>query len=180
MNIFLNNRRKESILNEKSNNNIHTVITNNPEDTIYLGTKLGKFLYRGDLIAINGVLGAGKTCFIKGIAVGLESEEEATSPSFSIIKEYSAKIPIFHFDLYRLNSSAEIEELGYEEYFYGEGVTVIEWANKIKNYLPKELLSVNILMDCDNLFSRKINFEAKGERYKKLLEVLKHIENIRN
>ena len=132
------------------------------------------------MIAVNGELGAGKTCFIKGIAIGLESKEEVTSPSFSIIKEYSAKIPIFHFDLYRLDKSEEIEGLGYEEYFYGEGITLIEWANKIKNYLPEKLLSVNILRNSDNLFSRKINFEAKGERYKKVLEVLKSIENFGN
>ena len=132
------------------------------------------------MVAIDGDLGTGKTCFIKGIAIGLDSKDEVTSPSFSIIKEYSAKIPIFHFDLYRLNRSEEIEGLGYEEYFYGEGVTLIEWANKIKHYLPEKLLSVNILMDSDNLFSRRINFEAKGKRYKKVLEVLKSIENIGN
>lgn len=169
-----------SISSEKGNNHIYTVLTNNPEDTICLGIKLGKILQKGDLVAINGDLGTGKTCFIKGIAIGLKSKDEVTSPSFSIIKEYSAKIPIFHFDLYRLDKSEEIEGLGYEEYFYGEGVTLIEWANKIKHYLPEKLLSVNILMDSDNLFSRKINFEVKGERYKKVLEVLKSIENIGN
>lgn len=170
----------KSILSEKYNNNIYTVITNNPEETIELGKKLGNILNKGDLIAVNGELGTGKTCLIKGIAIGLESREEVTSPSFSIIKEYSAKISIFHFDLYRLNRSEEIEGLGYEEYFYGEGVTLIEWPDKIKNYLPEKLLLINIFMYYDNLFSRKITFEAKGERYKKILEVLKSIEYIRN
>ena len=170
----------ESILSQNGNSHTYTVITNNPEDTIYQGMKLGSILQKGDLVAINGDLGTGKTCLIKGIAIGLKSKEEVTSPSFSIIKEYSAKIPIFHFDLYRLNKSEEIEGLGYEEYFYGEGVTLIEWANKIENYLPENLLLINILMDYDNLFSRKITFEAKGDRYEKVLEVLKSIEYIRN
>ena len=117
---------------------------------------------------------------IKGIALGLNSLDAVSSPSFSIIKEYDADIPIFHFDLYRLNISEEIEELGYEEYFYGEGVTLIEWANKIKLYLPNELLLNDIYFDCNNLTSRKITFEPKGENYKKIMEDLVSIANIRN
>ncbi len=170
-----------SIISDKiDNNRIYTVITNNPEETIELGKKLGNILNKGDLIAVNGELGTGKTCLIKGIAIGLKSREDASSPSFSIIKEYSAKIPIYHFDLYRLRKSEDIEELGYEEYFYGEGITLIEWADKIENYLPEKLLLIEIFTDGDNVLNRKIIFQARGERYKKIVEELKSIENIGN
>ncbi len=167
-------------LEKKDNNNEYTVITYNTKETVYLGKILGNLLKKGDLIAINGDLGTGKTCLIKGIANGLKNKNDVTSPSFTIINEYSAKIPIFHFDLYRLNKLIEIEELGYEEYFYGEGVTLIEWANKISNYLPEKLLSIDMSIDYSNISNRKITFRAKGKRYKKILEELKTIEHTGN
>lgn len=144
-----------------------------------LGKKLGKFLQKGDIIAFMGDLGAGKTCFIQGITSSLNSKGHASSPSFSIIKEYSANIPIYHFDLYRLNYQKEIEKLGYEEYFYDNGISLIEWADKIEDYLPEELLLVNIVLS-DKYSKRIITFQAIGRRYKDLMEDFKKLENIRD
>jgi tRNA threonylcarbamoyladenosine biosynthesis protein TsaE len=149
-----------------------TYISNSPVQTFSLGKKLGMLLKKGDLIALDGDLGAGKTCLIQGITHGLKSKSNASSPSFSIIKEYQGNIPIYHFDLYRLNHQEEIEELGYEEYFYGNGITLIEWANKIKNYLPDELLLVKIKMSKEYL-KRTIIFKPIGDGYRNLMEELK-------
>jgi|LDZU01.1.fsa_nt_gi tRNA threonylcarbamoyladenosine biosynthesis protein TsaE len=152
-------------------------ISNNPETTVSLGEKLGKLLRRGDIIAFMGDLGAGKTCFVQGIAAGLDSKSYTSSPSFSIIREYNAKMPIYHFDLYRLNSQEEIEKLGYEEYFYGNGITLIEWADRIRNYLPGELLVINIKLG-EKYSKRIITFQPIGRRYKDLMEDFKKLENI--
>jgi tRNA threonylcarbamoyladenosine biosynthesis protein TsaE len=124
-----------------------------------------------------GDLGAGKTCFVQGIAAGLDSKSYTSSPSFSIIREYNAKMPIYHFDLYRLNSQEEIEKLGYEEYFYGNGITLIEWADRIRNYLPGELLVINIKLG-EKYSKRIITFQPIGRRYKDLMEDFKKLENI--
>lgn len=175
---------RDNTLNNKffknNDNGKFTFISNNPEKTVCLGIELGNLLQAGDLIAINGTLGAGKTSLIKGIAKGLKSPDIVTSPTFSIINEYSSTVPIFHFDLYRINKLEDIEELGYEEYFYSQGVTLIEWAEIIISYLPEELLLINIYMDLNNISTRKISFEPKGERYKKIVKELKAIECIRN
>ena len=180
MGIFFKDKDFNIISSKRDNSQACTVVTNSPKETIGLGKILGSMLNKSDLIAINGELGTGKTCLIKGIAIGLKSKEGASSPSFSIIKEYSAKIPIYHFDLYRLHKPEDIEELGYEEYFYGEGVTLIEWASKIENYLPEKLLLIEIFIDGHNILSRRIVFRARGKRYKKILEELKSIENTGN
>jgi tRNA threonylcarbamoyladenosine biosynthesis protein TsaE len=183
VNIIVKDKGLNIMLNKidyNTNECKYIFISKKPEETIYIGTKLGNLLLDGDLIAINGDLGAGKTCLIKGIALGLKSMENISSPSFSIINEYTGRSPIFHFDLYRLNKQEEIEELGYEEYFFDEGVTLIEWAHKIKHYLPEKLLLIDIIMDYNNILTRKIFFEPRGERYKKIMEDLKAIEYIGN
>ncbi len=116
---------------------------------------------------------------IQGIAAGLNSRDYVSSPSFSIIKEYSGDKPIYHFDLYRLSQPEELEGLGYEEYFYGIGITLIEWAGKIKNYLPESRLLIEIKMG-EHYLSRKILFQPTGKRYQQIVEELKNIENIRD
>ncbi len=168
MNIKLLNNGKSK--NHNSNNSL-TLISKKPEETRKIGKKIGSLLKRGDLIALNGDLGAGKTCFVQGIASGINCSDKVSSPSFSIIKEYSGRLPIYHFDLYRLNQAEEIEELGYEEYFYGDGIVLIEWADKIKKYLPKELLLVKIKIE-EEYCTRKIIFKPIGKRYIKLVEGL--------
>ncbi|PKM82821.1 MAG: tRNA (adenosine(37)-N6)-threonylcarbamoyltransferase complex ATPase subunit type 1 TsaE, partial [Firmicutes bacterium HGW-Firmicutes-13] len=118
------------------------IITKSPEETLKLGTILGTLLQKGDVIGLFGELGTGKTVFTRGIARGLKVEDYVTSPTFTLINEYSGSLPLFHFDVYRLDDPEELLELGYEEYFYGEGITVIEWAEKIEDYLPPGYLAV--------------------------------------
>lgn len=165
--------------NNKTLSDKITYISNDPEETVSLGEKLGKLLKKNDIIAFIGDLGAGKTCFVGGIVSGLDSKSRASSPSFSIIKEYPANIPIYHFDLYRLNFQEEIEKLGYEEYFYSNGITLIEWADRVKDYLPGELLLVNIKLS-EKYSKRIITFQPIGRRYKDLMEDFKKLENIGN
>lgn len=162
--------------NNSTSTNRFVYISQSPEETKNLGKKLGKLLQEGDLLALNGDLGAGKTCLIQGIAVGLNSRDHVSSPSFSIIKEYSGDKPIYHFDLYRLTQPEELETLGYEEYFYGNGVTLIEWAEKIEYYLPESRLLIEIKMG-DHYLSRKIVFEPSGKRYLQIMEDIKDIDN---
>lgn len=154
-----------------------TIITKSPEETKNLGKEVGKLAKPGDLLAFYGELGAGKTCFIQGISQELEVKDYVTSPSFTIVNEYQGKIPIYHFDLFRLYTE-EILELGYEEYFYGEGLTVIEWAEKIEQLLPKEHLKIDIKFK--DLYERTISFISQGDRFDKLLKELSRIENIRD
>ncbi len=154
-----------------------TIITKSPEETKNLGKEVGKLAKPGDLLAFYGELGAGKTCFIQGISRGLKVKDYVTSPSFTIVNEYQGKIPIYHFDLFRLNTE-EILELGYEEYFYGEGLTVIEWAEKIEQLLPKEHLKIKIKFK--DRYQRTISFISQGDSFNKFLEELNKIENSRD
>lgn len=146
-------------------------ILNNIEDTIKFGEKLGKLLKAGDIICLNGDLGAGKTTLSKSIGQGLDIEEYITSPTFTLINEYQGRLPLYHFDVYRLNSYEELEDLGVEDYFYGNGVCLIEWAEKIAEDLPEERLEIWISRgDFDD--ERNIEVKAFGSRYKTLIEEL--------
>lgn len=120
------------------------MITKSVEETIVAGEKLAKKLRTGDVVALSGNLGSGKTTFTKGIGKGLgvKNPRRINSPTFVLIKEYDGKMPLYHLDLYRLDALGEIENLAVEEYIYGKGVTVIEWAEKIKCLLPKKHISV--------------------------------------
>ncbi len=155
-----------------------TIITKSPEETKKLGKEISKLVKPGDLLAFYGELGAGKTCFIQGISEGLEVKDYVTSPSFTIINEYQGKFPIYHFDVFRVSNIEEIIELGYEEYFYGEGLTVIEWAEKIENLLPKDHLKIEIKFKTN--YERKISFIPQGNKFNIFLEDLIRIENFRN
>ena len=118
--------------------------TTNPDETIKLGEKIARRLKPGDLIALSGELGAGKTTLVKGIAKGLgvKNYRYVNSPSFVLVKEYKGKIPLFHFDIYRLNNLKDIEDIGYEDYLARDGVIVIEWSGKMARILPKKHLNV--------------------------------------
>lgn len=147
-------------------------ITNSPEETEKLGVKLGTFLKPGDFVNLIGDLGAGKTLFVKGIASSLNiSSREVTSPTFTLINEYTGTIPVFHFDVYRLEHQEELEDLGYEEYFFGEGVTLVEWGDQIPNYVPDERLEI-VFHRIDEK-TRKLGFTAKGSRYEQLVRGFK-------
>ncbi|HQL05317.1 MAG TPA: tRNA (adenosine(37)-N6)-threonylcarbamoyltransferase complex ATPase subunit type 1 TsaE [Treponemataceae bacterium] len=134
-----------------------TLHTNTSEETIALGEKIGSFLQKGDIIALKGTLAAGKTTITKGIARSLGIEEDVTSPTFTLISEYEGKIPLYHFDVYRLDTIEDFINLGSEELLYGNGVSIIEWSEKIFSELPDYTISIHLETQSDN--SRKITIE---------------------
>jgi len=120
--------------------------TNSSEETIALGKKIGEVLKPGDVLGFYGELGSGKTTMIKGIAIGLGVKEEnlVKSPSFIMINEYKGRYPIYHIDLYRIKNTEEILSIGLDEYIYGDGVCLIEWAEKAEGDLPENLIKVEL------------------------------------
>jgi len=135
-----------------------------------MGKRLGRLLEPGDVVALVGDLGTGKTQFIKGLAegAGVGKATYVSSPSFTLINEYQGRIPLYHIDLYRLESEKEVEGLGLEEYVLGNGITAIEWADKVSSLLPEELLLVKIHYTGEH--SRTIEITPKGKRYEKMIE----------
>ena len=124
--------------------------TESAAETIALGEEIGRKLSPGAVVALNGGLGAGKTWLSKGIAKALGFGGDVVSPTFTIINIYAGKVPIYHFDCYRLNSNADLENIGYEEYFYGKGVTLVEWAEKIAGLLPENSVYIDIKTKGEN------------------------------
>ena len=119
--------------------------TNSAEETFILAERLGMQAVPGQIYALDGDLGAGKTVFCQGFAAGLEVKELVNSPTFTIVQEYTTgKIPLYHFDVYRIEEPEELEEIGYEEYFYGSGICLIEWADQIRELLPEDTVQVRI------------------------------------
>jgi len=146
-----------------------STVTQNPEATKQVGKNLGQNLSAGSIIALTGELGSGKTTLVQGIGEGMGIKSLIKSPSFVIINEYDGPLPLYHFDLYRLNNAEEILSLGYEEYFYKKrGVVVIEWAKKIKDLLPEEYLEINLKIV--NLSKRKISGQAYGASYREVFK----------
>lgn len=126
----------------------------NEEETRAFGLNLARELKPGDVVGLIGDLGTGKTALVKAVALGLGIEELITSPTFTIVQEYeSGRIPLYHFDVYRLEDSEELYEIGYEEYFFGKGVCIVEWADLIEDMLPENCLILRIEYG-----------EAEGER----------------
>jgi tRNA threonylcarbamoyladenosine biosynthesis protein TsaE len=144
--------------------------TKSASETIRIGRSIGGRLLPGDVVALVGELGAGKTQFIKGLAAGagIGNPTYISSPSFTLINEYPGKVTFYHIDLFRLGKEEEAEELGLEDYFQGEGITAIEWAEKIPSLLPKELLLIRIAYTGRN--TRRLEVSGKGDRYHKLVE----------
>lgn len=132
-----------------------------PEETYALGKSLGEAAKPGDVICLNGDLGVGKTVFTQGFADGLAITEPVNSPTFTIVQEYhDGRLPLFHFDVYRIGDISEMDEVGYEDYFFGEGVCLIEWSNLIEEILPDHMTSVTIEKDLQKGFDyRKITVE---------------------
>lgn len=140
---------------------LQTYISRSAADTFAFGQQLGAVLQSGALVALSGELGAGKTCCIQGIAAGLNvPPDSVTSPTYTLIHEYQGRLPLYHFDVYRLAHEDDLYDLGYEEYFYGQGVTVIEWAERIQAFLPDEHLAVHLHLLPDQ--SRRIEIYAYG------------------
>ena len=132
--------------------------TESPEETQALGEKLGKRLKPGDVIALIGDLGTGKTCLTQGIArgVGIAPNEAVSSPSYILINEYNGKIPIYHIDLYRLETAVEIAELGLGEYIESDGICIIEWAERMADGLPDTYIKIHIAWEDENTRTIKI------------------------
>lgn len=148
------------------------VNSKSPDNTLAIGRMLGKILRAGDFVNLNGTLGAGKTLLVKGIAQGQGvNEVEVTSPTFALINEYHGEVPLYHFDLYRLNRSDELEEIGYEEYFFGSGICLVEWGNQFIDYLPDERLDVEF--ESEGPSARKIVIQGHGPRGTELEGLLK-------
>ncbi len=140
------------------------------EDTYQLGVRMGKQAKKGDIYCLNGDLGVGKTVFTQGFAKGLGIEEPVSSPTFTILQEYeSSRLPLYHFDVYRIEDVLEMEEVGYDDYFYGDGVCLIEWAERIQEILPMNYITITIKKDLEKGFDyREITVsdspQSKGSR----------------
>ncbi len=134
------------------------------EDTIKVGEALGRSLKPGDVVALKGELGAGKTVLVKGIANGLDVNGEPNSPTFVIMNAYEGRIPLYHFDFYRVSGVSELEGIGYEDYFYGAGVTVVEWADRVEEVFPESAIWIEINIPVKkntNSNVREINIEGE-------------------
>ncbi|MCI7060991.1 MAG: tRNA (adenosine(37)-N6)-threonylcarbamoyltransferase complex ATPase subunit type 1 TsaE [Lachnospiraceae bacterium] len=129
------------------------------KDTFRLGETIGNECRRGDIVLLNGDLGVGKTVFTKGFGRGLGIEEPISSPTFTIIQIYdSGRIPLYHFDVYRIADPEEMDEIGYEDYFFGDGVCLVEWASLIQELIPEHVMEVTIEKDVEKGFDyRKIS-----------------------
>lgn len=149
---------------------ITTVITTSPEDTMRLGESMGGRMKGGELIAIKGRLGSGKTVFVKGIALGLGiSDKEVSSPTFVFMHEYKGRLRLYHVDLYRIARPGDIEDLGLFEFMGGEDIMAIEWADKGEGLLPDKRIDVDIIVldEC----KRKIVIKGSGEFHKERLKM---------
>lgn len=136
--------------------------TNSAKETFLLGEKLGRQAAAGQIYTLNGDLGVGKTVFTQGVAAGLGIAEPVNSPTFTIIQEYEdGRLPFYHFDVYRIGDIEEMEEIGYDDYFFGEGVCLIEWAELIEELLPGNIISITIEKNPEKGFDyRKITIEG--------------------
>ncbi len=141
-------------------------ISYNEAETIAWGQKLSQFLEPGDVVGFFGDLGSGKTRTIQGICQGLGCGDQVSSPTFTIINEYQGQFPIYHFDLYRIESEQEIFDLGYEEYFYDDGICMIEWAERLQSLLPVDHLEVHLkgFFQAGQEDLREINFKVAGQK----------------
>nr|WP_312578814.1 tRNA (adenosine(37)-N6)-threonylcarbamoyltransferase complex ATPase subunit type 1 TsaE [Sedimentibacter sp.] len=151
----------------------------NLEDTKLIGKIIARNLLKGTVLCLDGDLGAGKTTLTQFIAQEFGVDENITSPTFTIIKEYEGVLPLYHMDVYRIDSDDDMYDLGYEEYIYSEGVCIIEWSQKISNMLPMNRINIYIQRtDDENM--RIFLIEGQGHAYNKIIEELKNYENTCN
>lgn len=139
--------------------------TRSPEETYELGKKIGQQARPGQVYTLTGDLGVGKTVFTQGVAAGLGITEPVSSPTFTIVQIYEeGRLPFYHFDVYRIGDLEEMEEIGYDDYFFGQGICLIEWAELIEEILPEKRIEVTIEKDLEKGFEyRKITIEERGE-----------------
>ena len=140
--------------------------THDPEETFEVGRTIGMNAKPGQIYTLTGGLGVGKTVFTQGVAAGLGITEPVNSPTFTIIQEYEdGRLPFYHFDVYRIGDLEEMEEIGYDDYFFGQGICLIEWAELIEEILPEKRIEVTIEKDLEKGFEyRKITIEERGEK----------------
>ena len=139
--------------------------TNHSKETFELGKQLGKKAKKGQIYCLNGSLGVGKTVFTQGFAAGLEIKEAINSPTFTIVQEYEeGRLPFYHFDVYRIADVEEMEEIGYSDYFYGDGVCLIEWAGQIEEILPVEQVRIRIEKNLEKGFDYRM-ISITGEKF---------------
>ncbi len=136
------------------------MISNSEEETKRIGEKIGKKLKKGDVIALYGEFGAGKTVLTKGIAKGLECNEQVKSPSFVFVHEYQGKVPIYHIDLYRANKLEDIMTFGIQEFFSSQGICIIEWAERAKELLPENTIKIELKTLNENTREILMNFDC--------------------
>ena len=139
--------------------------TRSPEETFALGEKIGRQARKGQVYTLTGDLGTGKTVFTQGVAAGLGIREPVNSPTFTIVQVYEeGRLPFYHFDVYRIGDIEEMEEIGYDDYFFGEGICLIEWAELIEEILPENRISITIQKDLEKGFDyRRIIMEEKNK-----------------
>ena len=140
--------------------------THDPEETFEVGRTIGMNAKPGQIYTLTGDLGVGKTVLTQGVAAGLGITEPVNSPTFTIIQEYEdGRLPFYHFDVYRIGDLEEMEEIGYDDYFFGQGICLIEWAELIEEILPEKRIEVTIEKDLEKGFEyRKITIEERGEK----------------
>lgn len=139
--------------------------TTSPEETFALAKSLAEQAVPGQIYTLNGDLGVGKTVFTQGMAAGLGIDEPVNSPTFTIVQEYeTGRLPLYHFDVYRIGDPEEMEEIGYDDYFFGEGISLIEWAELIEELIPENRISITIEKNPEKGFDyRKITIEGMDE-----------------
>ncbi|WP_163970896.1 tRNA (adenosine(37)-N6)-threonylcarbamoyltransferase complex ATPase subunit type 1 TsaE [Oceanobacillus halotolerans] len=147
---------------------VHKIKTHSHEETIQFAERLAILLRPGDVVTLEGDLGTGKTTFTKGIANGLGVKRNVNSPTFTIVKEYEGELPLYHMDVYRLEDSDE--DIGFDEYFYGDGISIVEWATFIEDYLPAERLDIKISYLDER--SRLLAFFPIGTHYEEMISEL--------
>ncbi|HSH35473.1 tRNA (adenosine(37)-N6)-threonylcarbamoyltransferase complex ATPase subunit type 1 TsaE [Schnuerera sp.] len=147
------------------------IVLDGLKETEEFGEKLGRLLKGGDILSLTGDLGAGKTTLTKSIGIGLGVSDYITSPTFTLINEYKGRTWLYHFDVYRLEDEEDLLDLGYEDYFYSNGVTIVEWGNKIESILPENRININIEKGKE-LNKRIITISGQGENYEKIVKEL--------
>ncbi len=149
------------------------MVTKSPEETQAVGRRMGELALGGEVLLLVGILGAGKTCLTQGVAWGVGVKEYARSPTFVMLTQYEGRLPLYHMDLYRVESLAEFQDLGLDEYLYGRGVSIVEWADNAMDGLPQEHLL--IVIEYLDEKRRRLRFEAVGEKHQRLFEGLRRL-----
>lgn len=155
---------EKKLLEQLEQNGRVILDSESPEDTYTIGKKLGEYSAPGQVYTMIGDLGVGKTVFTQGFAAGLGIQEPVNSPTFTIVQVYEeGRLPFYHFDVYRIGDIEEMDEIGYEDCFYGEGVSLVEWANLIEEILPEKYIRIMIEKELDKGFDyRRITLEKIG------------------